>query len=301
MPRSDPQPDSGLKWPCPKPQEPGLEISGWASPKPALAPATQPLSTEDRDRFASIQMQHRAFESCRDFLNKRVCSVSDEDEDDDEETSEEESEENEEFGFFFKMFVEDCELRTYYEKNHETGDFCCLVCGGIGKKVWKRFKGCVGLVQHAATISKTKRKRAHRAFGQVVCKVLGWDIDCLPTIVLKDEPLGRSLAKPSEPQGEPEGKAGDNKEDPDVIRGGAASVDGNSGENAVSVNASGGSGENAAIVEENVGENTVFASDKNGENSVPLDESNGENIVCVSSGNRDVIDKETCDVQPSSC
>ncbi|KAL0353835.1 UNVERIFIED_CONTAM: hypothetical protein Sangu_0964800 [Sesamum angustifolium] len=30
---------------------------------------------------------------------------------------------------------------------------------------------------------KTKKKKAHRAFGQAVCKVLGWDIDQLPAIV----------------------------------------------------------------------------------------------------------------------
>ena len=70
-----------------------------------------------------------------------------------------------------------------------------MVCGGIGKKVWKRFKDCLGLLQHSTAISNTKKKQAHRAFGKVVCKVLGWDIDRLPTIVSKGEPLGQSLAK----------------------------------------------------------------------------------------------------------
>lgn len=84
--------------------------------------------------------------------------------------------------FFARVFEEDVELRGFYEGNCESGgEFCCLVCGGIGKKVGKRFKGCVALVQHSNGIAKTKKRRAHRAFAQVVCKVLGWDIDRLPT------------------------------------------------------------------------------------------------------------------------
>jgi hypothetical protein len=76
--------------------------------------------------------------------------------------------------------------------NSKKGDFYCLVCGGIKKKMWKRFKDCVALIQHSTTVLRTKRKRAHRAFAQVVCKVIGWDINQLPTIVLKD--LDSSLA-----------------------------------------------------------------------------------------------------------
>ncbi|KAF2287311.1 hypothetical protein GH714_039603 [Hevea brasiliensis] len=56
------------------------------------------------------------------------------------------------------------------------------------------FKGCLGLVQHAIAILRTKRKRAHRALGQVICRVLGWDFGRLPVVVLKDEPLSQSLA-----------------------------------------------------------------------------------------------------------
>lgn len=199
--------DSGPEWPCVEPLEPAPEASGWPALKSVSTPIGQPLSAEERAGFAAIQMQYKAAEACREFFKKRFGSNTDEDEDEDDngddeddEMSEEGSEENEEFRFFLKMFVEDSELRSHFEKNYETGDFCCLVCRGIGKKGWKRFKGCVGVVQHSITISKTKRKRAHRAFGQVVCKVLGWDIDRFPTIILKDEPLGRSLAKPVELQ-----------------------------------------------------------------------------------------------------
>ncbi|KAL0443603.1 UNVERIFIED_CONTAM: hypothetical protein Slati_2083000 [Sesamum latifolium] len=80
--------------------------------------------------------------------------------------------------------IEDAELREYYEKNFAKGEFSCLVCGALGgKKTGKKFKGCLPLVQHSITIAKTKKKKAHRAFGQTVCKVLGWDIDQLPAIV----------------------------------------------------------------------------------------------------------------------
>lgn len=216
MPQPDPPPDLGPEWPCPKPLEPAPEASGWPALKPVSTPKYQPLSADERARFAAIQIQCKAAKACREFFVKRAAFHTNEDEGEDEdveedeevdeddngddEMSEEGSYENEEFKFFFMMFMEDSELRSYFEKNYETGDFCCLVCRGIGKKVWRRYKGCVGLVQHSIAISKTKRKRAHRAFGQVVCKVLGWDFCRFPTIVLKDEPLSRSLAKPVELQ-----------------------------------------------------------------------------------------------------
>ncbi|KAL1177277.1 hypothetical protein V6Z11_A03G019500 [Gossypium hirsutum] len=50
------------------------------------------------------------------------------------------------------------------------------------------------------SISKTKCKTGNRAFGLVVCKVLGWDIDRLPMILLKGEPSSRILANSSESQ-----------------------------------------------------------------------------------------------------
>ncbi|KAJ6301625.1 hypothetical protein OIU77_015851 [Salix suchowensis] len=49
-----------------------------------------------------------------------------------------------------------------------------------------------------------RKKKAHRAYGQVICKVLGWDVDQLPTIVLKGEPLRQSMAKSGILAGEPE-------------------------------------------------------------------------------------------------
>jgi hypothetical protein len=206
MSQPDLPPDLGPEWPCPEPPEPALEASGWPALKPVSTPKDQPLSADEHAHFAAIQLQYKAAEVCCKFFTKRVDFNANEDRDEDEdeddngddednEMSEEGSDENEESRFFLMMFVEDSELRSYFEKNYETGDFCCLVCRGIGKKVWKRYKGCAGLIQHSIAISKTKRKQAHRAFGHVVCKVLGWDIDRFPTIVLKDEPLSCSLAK----------------------------------------------------------------------------------------------------------
>ncbi|PPS19644.1 hypothetical protein GOBAR_AA00940 [Gossypium barbadense] len=54
--------------------------------------------------------------------------------------------------------------------------------------------------RHYMSISKTKCKTTNRAFGLVVCKVLGWDIDRLLVILLKGEPLSRILANSSESQ-----------------------------------------------------------------------------------------------------
>ncbi|KAL5565084.1 hypothetical protein UlMin_028248, partial [Ulmus minor] len=104
------------------------------------------------------------------------------------------SKESKEFNFFLKLFMEDSNLRDFYVKNYKGGEFCCLVCGGIRKKVWKRFPGSVALVQHSTATLKTNKKLAHRAYGQVICQVLGWDFNRLPSIVLKGEPLGQPVA-----------------------------------------------------------------------------------------------------------
>lgn len=197
-PRPEPPQHSGPEWPCPEPvQYQPSTSSGWPSIQPVATPAPQPVSSEERANFAALQLQYKGSEACRGFFARNADSGSDEEEEEEEEAEGNDGEmmESEEYKFFLKMFVENDELRGYYEKNSESGLFCCLVCGGMGrKKSGKRFKNCVGLVQHSISISRTKKKQAHRAFGQVVCRVFGWDINRLPTIVLKGEPLGRSLA-----------------------------------------------------------------------------------------------------------
>ncbi|XWS10114.1 hypothetical protein CRYUN_Cryun39dG0047800 [Craigia yunnanensis] len=190
-----PKPDHGHDWSV-FVNPPPPSSSGWPEPKSKPDQPTTPVSVEDQARFASLQMQKKVLECCREFFNKRV--VDEESDDDyDDEVEEEESEVNK---FFMGIFVNNSELRDYYEENHEKGEFFCLVCGGIGENVGKKFKGCVGLVQHCMSVSKTKRKTGHRDFGLVVCKVLGWDIDRLPVILLKGEPLSRILANSRESQ-----------------------------------------------------------------------------------------------------
>ena len=131
-------------------------------------------------KVAAMHMQQKAVKCCNQFFVKRVDLDGNgdnelEEADGDEDCSGNDSvvEESEEFKFPLSLFVENQEMRDFYEKNTESGDFYCLVCGGIGEKVGKSYRGCAGLVQHARTISKTKRKGAHRAFGHLICKVLG--------------------------------------------------------------------------------------------------------------------------------
>lgn len=188
--------DSGPEWPVNR--TPSTAASaGW----PEVKPQTQfgPVSVKEQARLLAMQVQNKGLQSCREFFSERVEEESDEDGEDEELgqldylTEKDRLADGEVDKFLLQMFINDDRLRRYYEKNYESGDFCCLVCVGTGEKVNKRYKDCVGLVQHSIAISKTKRTRAHRAFGQVVCKVLGWDIDRLPVIVLKGEPLGKSL------------------------------------------------------------------------------------------------------------
>ncbi|KAF7141458.1 hypothetical protein RHSIM_Rhsim06G0208300 [Rhododendron simsii] len=171
-PQPDPPRVSGPEWPCPSFPDPPSSAFEWPVLKLNPAPATRPPSAEEQARFGGTQVQQKALRAAQEFFVDK-------------------------YKFFVKVFEEDGELRGFYERNCESGEFCCLVCGGIGKKVGKRFKGCVALVQHSNGIAKTKKRRAHRAFAQVVCKVLGWDIDRLPT-------SGLSSAKSGECQGSAE-------------------------------------------------------------------------------------------------
>lgn len=138
-------------------------------------------------------MQYRVADSFAEFLARTAGSDSDEaSEEYNDVAMDGGQEECEEYKFFLGVFVRDRKLRDYHDKNCANGDFCCFVCGE-GKKQVKKFKSCEGLLQHSISIAKTKRKRAHRALGLVLCKVFGWYVDRLPVIVVKGEPLSRSL------------------------------------------------------------------------------------------------------------
>ncbi|XP_061372392.1 uncharacterized protein LOC133314875 [Gastrolobium bilobum] len=204
----DPDRSPSLEWPCPV--LPNPPTTGWATPKPRSDPPPS-VSPEEKERLVAVQAQRKACKAFRDVFCSDDYDYDDEDDDvvvdDDDDNDYDGLDEFEEF--FMGIFMEDDELRRYYQRCFENGEFYCLVCGAIGKKKSeKSYKDCVGLVQHSMSISRTVKKLAHRAFGHAVCKVLGWDIDRLPTIVMKGNPLGYPEA-----EGEPKEKVdGDGKD-----------------------------------------------------------------------------------------
>lgn len=187
-------PDSGIEWPCSQPIDKNpQQDAGW--PQPSSPPAVKPLSIEQGAKLTTFKMQKAVLQLCREFYAKK--SSENDDMEEDESEDEVDVQECVEYKFFMQLFVKNNELRNYYEKNFESADFSCLVCGGLSEISEKRFKSCAALAQHCAKILK-KNKQAHRALGQVICRVLGWDFDRLPTIVSKDEPLSQSLLNPGE-------------------------------------------------------------------------------------------------------
>lgn len=146
----------------------------------------QVVTVEELAKNASLQMQQNASEALKDFLAKET--VDEIEENGDENLSEE-------LELISRVFSENVELKSYYEKNSEGGLFICLVCcAATEKKVIKRFKHCYALVQHFTKKPKLK-KRAHRAFARFVCELLGWEFDRLPCRVVKSgAPLVESNA-----------------------------------------------------------------------------------------------------------
>uniref|UniRef100_M1AAD5 Uncharacterized protein n=1 Tax=Solanum tuberosum TaxID=4113 RepID=M1AAD5_SOLTU len=216
---SDPIPDSGdVEWPC----KPVVESSGWPtswqndSNKSKLQ---TPLPTAEDEAANNSQLP--ALLKVAEYLNSTLSL------DDDDEFSEYIGEDGDyfingdegfldgeegfqDYDFFVKLFKQDDGLREYYEKNRENGVFCCLVCCGVREKGWKRFKDCSSLVQHSISIAKTSKRRAHRAYCKVVCEILGWDVNSLPSIVLSaGVKLGESSDKPVKAQGNVDDDGGD--------------------------------------------------------------------------------------------
>ncbi|MED6147511.1 hypothetical protein PIB30_117665 [Stylosanthes scabra] len=192
---------SGAGWVCKTPES----DSGWRSFNTKSSSQTHLLSAEERSTIAALDLQLKAVEACKAFLVGNTNSdseeddiIDDEDEDEDEDESidgDDEGEESAEYKFFEKVFKEDGELRRYYENNCKEGHFYCLVCGAVWKKVWKRYKDCNQLLQHSTTVLRTKRMRAHRAYAQVICKVIGWDIDQLPACSRKISVESKKFAR----------------------------------------------------------------------------------------------------------
>ncbi|KAJ8464490.1 hypothetical protein OPV22_027042 [Ensete ventricosum] len=225
--------DSGSEWPSIPAPDPNAVPTTWADlPLPPAAATNSPDSAKDQTRVAAAQAQHNGLKACHDFFSKEDES------DEDEEDEENDMEENDgakmgPFRFFTELFVKDGELREYYEKNYEKGEFSCFACAGIRSKRVRRFRDCMGLVQHANSISKTKRRGAHRALAKAVCQVLGWDINRLPSFVLDTAgSLGQSLSDAGKTQDDVQKDVIENEKDlPEDTIHGIDAINGNVSEN----------------------------------------------------------------------
>ncbi|CAH9090963.1 unnamed protein product [Cuscuta epithymum] len=203
--------DSGIEWPCKlKTDKPPETDAGWPKLLVPSSSERRSLTTEEQAQLASNQAQKAALKAVCDFL----CN---EDSSDDEEAEDEYIDDVQEgdidntakgevrgsLDFFVKLFENDGALREYYEKNYAGGEFSCLVCFAAGKRSVKKYKDGLALVQHSISVTKTKRRQAHRAFGQSVCKILGWDINRLPPSIASSQlenKLGLSSDSPVEGQ-----------------------------------------------------------------------------------------------------
>lgn len=149
----------------------------------------QDMSVKEQAKAAVLLMQQNGSEALKGIFAKATADSADKIEENGDENLSEELE------VVSRLFSENVELKSYYEKNFEGGDFICLVCcSATDKKMIKRFKHCYGIVQHCTKVPKMK-KRAHKAFARFLCELLGWDFDSLPRRVVKDgAPLVESNA-----------------------------------------------------------------------------------------------------------
>ncbi|KAJ6753857.1 hypothetical protein OIU79_026647 [Salix purpurea] len=152
---ADPRPDPGPEWPLNSPQpSPPPSGSGWLEFRSNPRPSSRPVTESDQGKVSAMHMQQKAVKCCNQFVVKRV----------------------------------DLDGNGDNELDEADGDD-----DWKGEKAGKSYRGCASLLQHARTIWKKKRNGPHRAFGHLICKVLGWDISRLPMIVLKGEPLSHLL------------------------------------------------------------------------------------------------------------
>ncbi|KAJ3695747.1 hypothetical protein LUZ60_001124 [Juncus effusus] len=163
-PSDDPNPPiSDTPWPCePSPPEnPGL--TGWAPFVMLAAPKDAPALSDDCSGNCN-NVQANAIRKCKEFFEKE--------EEENDGCMDEEIEENDGIvsEFFSVLFQNNVDLKRFYEEKKEKGELVCLVCE-------KRFVGYMGLVQHANTVTKTKRRSAHRVYGSTVSRVLGLETD----------------------------------------------------------------------------------------------------------------------------
>uniref|UniRef100_A0ACD5X411 Uncharacterized protein n=1 Tax=Avena sativa TaxID=4498 RepID=A0ACD5X411_AVESA len=181
---AEPQ-DAAPDWP--------LAPSPPVSPSPAPWPdasSSSPAKPPPQPSPASLA-QRPALRAAEEFFSGHASD----DEDDDEEGSESEDAGDAAAGFFVELFERDAALRGYYERSYEEGEFLCMGCVGKARRGRaRRFRDCISLVQHARAATRCGRRRAHRALASTVCRVLGWDIERLPSIVIDPRgTLGQAL------------------------------------------------------------------------------------------------------------
>ncbi|PUZ62160.1 hypothetical protein GQ55_4G334500 [Panicum hallii var. hallii] len=183
---AEPQ-DTGPEWE-PAPSPPNSSPKTW----PEAAPASSPSSAKPQPPPSPGALaQREALRAAAEFFSNRGSS----DEDDDGGCGSESEGEQDAAGFITGLFERDAALRGHYERGCEEGQFACMACAGGTRKPGRRFRGCVALVQHARAATRYGRPRAHRALAAVVCRVLGWDVARLPSIVIDPRgTLGQALA-----------------------------------------------------------------------------------------------------------
>lgn len=187
--------------PTPDPNK--VAAVGWPEPPPKRI--SRPPTAEMIAAAMAARAQRNGVEACKSFFSKEIDEDHEEgdvvDEIEEDAIEEEEVKEGA-FRFFMELFTKDYELRRYYEANHEKGEFFCLVCEGSGVKKGRTYCDCTGLVQHCSNVAKTGRKAAHRGLAKSVCRVVGWNFNKLPMLVLDlEETLGQALARDaSQPQ-----------------------------------------------------------------------------------------------------
>lgn len=192
----------GSPWPVEELPPPSTEWPPEKKMRPAPEPAPPP-SPEDQAKVDAAIARQKAVKESQLFFEELYKEDGEGSEEDDEEAIEfeDDPEKLKIYTFFIDIFTNDPILRQHYEKNSESGEFNCLACAGIGMKGLKKYSNCVAILQHAHSTVSTKRKKGHRAFARVLCKVLGYNFNMLPSLVLDaGERLGESLAKDAKAQ-----------------------------------------------------------------------------------------------------
>ncbi|EOA34533.1 hypothetical protein CARUB_v10022078mg [Capsella rubella] len=173
------RPDSGREWPVKELLQSPPTGPGW--PEQRLCKKARLITEEETAKLAANMLQRDIHQTCREFFGRKSgeddSSVADGDGSDSGSDEGDEDQSSKEFQFLTRVFEENVKLKEYYEKNTGNGEFWCLVCGGTGEKSCRKFKSCLALIQHSIAINKTDLKIQHRALAQVVCNVLGWDVN----------------------------------------------------------------------------------------------------------------------------